>query len=113
MVCIKKYHFILPSKNMAAAYLNFQGNEGEDAGMSSNLMQRQGHAMHGVFHSNGFGHLLCVNGVETGSDLTGHQIMDFWDRLCSGLQARFDRGVMKFFFFFLFYHFGDKIDENL
>ena len=102
MVCSKKYHFILPSKNMAAAYLNFQGNEGEDAGMSSNLMQLQGHAMHGVFHSNGFGHLLCVNGVETGSDLTGHQIMDFWDRLCSRLQARFDRGVMKFFIFFCF-----------
>jgi len=44
--------------------------------------------MHGVFHSNGFGHLLCVNGLETGSNLGGNQIMEFWNRLCNGLQAR-------------------------
>ena len=29
-----------------------------------------------------------VNGVEMGSDLAGHQIMEFWDRLCTGLRAR-------------------------
>lgn len=51
--------------------------------------RRQGHAMHGVFHSNGFGHLLCVNGLEMGSKLCGSQIMDFWDRLCKGLRARY------------------------
>ncbi|KAF7840521.1 PHD finger protein MALE STERILITY 1 [Senna tora] len=51
-------------------------------------VELQGHMMQGVFHSNGFGHLLCVNGLETGSDLAGHQIMEFWDRLCTGLQAR-------------------------
>ncbi|KAL2545738.1 PHD finger protein MALE STERILITY 1 [Forsythia ovata] len=44
--------------------------------------------MHGVFHTNGFGHLLCINGLETGSDLAGYQIMEFWDRLCTGLGAR-------------------------
>ncbi|GFP86559.1 phd finger protein male sterility 1 [Phtheirospermum japonicum] len=48
----------------------------------------EGHSLHGVFHPNGFGHLLCINGSESGSDLPGHQIMDFWDRLCSGLGAR-------------------------
>ncbi|KAJ7982486.1 PHD finger protein family [Quillaja saponaria] len=46
------------------------------------------HTMYGVFHSNGFGHLLCVNGLEMGSDLAGHQILEFWDRLCTGLRAR-------------------------
>ncbi|XP_031383441.1 PHD finger protein MALE STERILITY 1 [Punica granatum] len=46
------------------------------------------HSLHGVFHSNGFGHLLCINGVEGGSELAGFQIMDFWDRLCTGLRAR-------------------------
>ncbi|KAK9277485.1 hypothetical protein L1049_007029 [Liquidambar formosana] len=54
----------------------------------SNLVEVQGHVMHGVFHSNGFGHLLCVNGLEMGSDLSGYQIMEFWDRLCTGLRAR-------------------------
>ncbi|XVF10604.1 hypothetical protein REPUB_Repub07fG0196800 [Reevesia pubescens] len=52
------------------------------------LVELQGHIMHGVFHSNGFGHLLCVNGMEMGSNLAGDQIMEFWDRLCTGLQAR-------------------------
>lgn len=41
-----------------------------------------------MFHSNGFGHLLCINGSKTMSGLTGYQIMEFWDRLCSGLGAR-------------------------
>ncbi|KAK3222283.1 hypothetical protein Dsin_009308 [Dipteronia sinensis] len=85
MVCNKKYHFILPSKNMVAAFLNCGGN---DEAVKSNLVELQGHIMHGVFHSNGFGHLLCLNGVETGSDLTGQQLMHFWDRLCTGLRAR-------------------------
>ncbi|XP_039022795.1 PHD finger protein MALE STERILITY 1-like [Hibiscus syriacus] len=45
--------------------------------------------MHGVFHSNGFAHLLRVNGGKMGSDrLTGDQVIEFWDRLCTGLQAR-------------------------
>jgi hypothetical protein len=52
------------------------------------LIELEGHMMHGVFHSNGFGHLLCVNGLETGSNLGGNQIMEFWNRLCNGLQAR-------------------------
>jgi len=30
--------------------------------------------MHGIFHSNGSGHLLCVNGLETGSNLGGMTI---------------------------------------
>lgn len=54
----------------------------------SNMLELQGHIMHGVFHSNGFGHLLSVNGVEMDSDLAGHLIMAFWDRLCTGLRAR-------------------------
>ncbi|XP_031249325.1 PHD finger protein MALE STERILITY 1-like [Pistacia vera] len=85
MVCNKKYHFILPSKNMVAALLSCEGDN--DAG-KSNLVELHSHILHVVFHSNGFGHLLCVNGVEMGSDLTGYQIMDFLDRLCTALLAR-------------------------
>lgn len=85
MVCNKKYHFILPSKNMVAALLNC---EGDNDAVKSNLVELQSHILHVAFHSNGFGHLLCVNGVEMGSDLTGYQIMDFLDRLCIALHAR-------------------------
>ncbi|KAB2610010.1 PHD finger protein MALE STERILITY 1-like [Pyrus ussuriensis x Pyrus communis] len=105
MVCNKKYHFVLPSSDtMVAACWNGKGGNASDGGLllpnptttnnpnerksSNNLVELEGHMMHGVFHSNGFGHLLCVNGVETGFDLAGRQILDFWDRLCTGLHAR-------------------------
>ncbi|XP_073029045.1 PHD finger protein MALE STERILITY 1-like isoform X1 [Primulina eburnea] len=78
MICNKKYHFVLPSKDTVLP------------SKDTNVFELQGesHCMHGVFHSNGFGHLLCINGLETGSDVPGHQIMELWDRLCSGLRAR-------------------------
>ncbi|CAM8938897.1 unnamed protein product [Rhodiola kirilowii] len=86
-VCNKKYHFLIPSKEtMASCEAQPDGLAGEGKLMSN--LELQGHTMHGVFHSNGFGHLLCVNGFQTGSNLSGHQIMDFWDRLCTGLRAR-------------------------
>ncbi|XP_027913349.1 PHD finger protein MALE STERILITY 1 [Vigna unguiculata] len=91
LICNKKYHFVLPSKEALGSCRNCEGccegsatvNNGK-----SKLIELQGHMMHGVFHSNGFGHLLCVNGLEMGSNLAGNQIMDFWNRLCKGLQAR-------------------------
>ncbi|KAK1288951.1 PHD finger protein [Acorus calamus] len=47
------------------------------------------HLLHGVVHSNGFGHLLRVNGREGGSKfLSGFDIMSFWDRLCTVLHVR-------------------------
>ncbi|KAM7271802.1 hypothetical protein ACFE04_031016 [Oxalis oulophora] len=97
LICNTKYHFVLPSKEtmvaVAAACFDCKGYSETGAppkGKSfSNLMELQGqHIMHGVFHSNGFGHLLCVNGIDSGFDLPGHQIMEFWDRLCTGLRAR-------------------------
>ncbi|KAI3453219.1 hypothetical protein Pfo_009882 [Paulownia fortunei] len=78
MICNKKYHFLLPSKAGSGEYCKSNVIE----------LQGEGHSLHGVFHSNGFGHLLCINGSETGSDLAGYQIMEFWDRLCSGIGAR-------------------------
>ncbi|PSS26821.1 PHD finger protein MALE STERILITY like [Actinidia chinensis var. chinensis] len=90
MICNKKYHFLVPSKGTAVACLNHQGNceRVKSTKGKSNLVELKAHIMHGVFHSNGFGHLLSVNGLELGSDLPGYQIMDFWDRLCTGLRAR-------------------------
>ncbi|MCH90552.1 PHD finger protein, partial [Trifolium medium] len=47
------------------------------------------HLLHGVVHTNGYGHLLRVNGREGGSRfLSGCHIMDFWDRLCKTLGVR-------------------------
>ncbi|XP_065878712.1 PHD finger protein At1g33420-like isoform X2 [Euphorbia lathyris] len=47
------------------------------------------HILHGLIHSNGFGHLLRVNGREGGSiTITGSQVMDFWDRICTLLSVR-------------------------
>ena len=47
------------------------------------------HLLHGVIHSNGYGHLLRVNGREGGSRvLSGCHITDFWDRLCKTLAVR-------------------------
>ncbi|CAI0555967.1 unnamed protein product [Linum tenue] len=47
------------------------------------------HLLHGVVHSNGYGHLLRVNGKEGGSQtLTGTHVMNFWDRLCTSLSVR-------------------------
>ncbi|GKV35141.1 hypothetical protein SLEP1_g43447 [Rubroshorea leprosula] len=47
------------------------------------------HMLHGVVHSNGYGHLLTVNGREGGSNvLSGSDIMNFWDRLCAALSVR-------------------------
>lgn len=48
------------------------------------------HVLHGVVHSNGYGHLLTLNGREGGSSvLCGFDIMNFWDRLCQTLSVRF------------------------
>ncbi|CAM8914787.1 unnamed protein product [Rhodiola kirilowii] len=47
------------------------------------------HLLHGVVHSNGYGHLLTVNGREGGSKfLSGYDIMNFWDRICKVLCVR-------------------------
>lgn len=76
MICNKNYHFLLPSKSGSDEYAKTNAIE----------LHRETHTLHGVLHSNGFGHLLCING---GSGLPGYQIMEFWDRLCSGLGARY------------------------
>lgn len=49
------------------------------------------HLLHGVVHSNGYGHLLTLSGREGGSKLlSGSDIMDFWDRLCTSISVRFE-----------------------
>ncbi|CAI5465363.1 unnamed protein product [Closterium sp. Yama58-4] len=47
------------------------------------------HLLHGVIHSNGFGHLVTLNGRAAGSHvLSGRQLMQLWDNICTMLRAR-------------------------
>ncbi|XP_010271105.1 PREDICTED: PHD finger protein PERSISTENT TAPETAL CELL 1 [Nelumbo nucifera] len=93
MICSKKFHFVVSSREtmpVIAAGISYEGScRGSDQkAAKSNFVGLQGYLMHGVLHSNGFGHLLCVNGVEKGAELAGHEIMDLWDRICTALRAR-------------------------
>lgn len=64
--------------------INAQGPE-----KSSKASGRGHHLLHGVVHLNGFGHLVSIHGFEGGSDfVSGQQIMDLWDRICSALHVR-------------------------
>lgn len=108
MICRKRYHFVLPAWRTGARMANGGGdNEGGGGGgevgtgnyyscnvinkaSGSDKLQSQHQLMHAVVHSNGFGHLLSVNGIAGGSEVvSGHQILDLWNRLCSALNLRY------------------------
>ncbi|XP_022766322.1 PHD finger protein MALE MEIOCYTE DEATH 1 [Durio zibethinus] len=73
----RKYHVVIPNDR--------DWNKPLDAG----VLNIHSHLLHGLIHCNGFGHLLCVNGIEGGSKyLCGREIMDLWDRICEILRAR-------------------------
>ncbi|KAL3845091.1 hypothetical protein ACJIZ3_002494 [Penstemon smallii] len=73
----RKYHFIIP--------INDEWNKPVDEG----FCDLGTHLLHGLIHCNGFGHLICINGIEGGSKyICGREIMDLWDRLCTTLHAR-------------------------
>ncbi|KAL1215232.1 PHD finger protein MALE MEIOCYTE DEATH 1 [Cardamine amara subsp. amara] len=73
----RKHHFIIPIDAEWSMPLD------------DDVFDLQTHLLHGVIHSNGFGHLICINGMEGGSKyLSGREIVDLWDRICSNLGAR-------------------------
>nr|XP_043625396.1 PHD finger protein MALE MEIOCYTE DEATH 1 [Erigeron canadensis] len=73
----KKYHFIIP--------IDYEWSKPIEEG----VLDLQTHILHGLIHSNGFGHLLCINGIEGGSNLIcGREVMDLWDRICTSLHSR-------------------------
>lgn len=64
-------------------------DDGWNKPMDDAVFDLQTHLLHGLIHCNGFGHLLCINGIEGGSKyLCGREIMDLWDRICTFLQTR-------------------------
>ncbi|MCL7024433.1 hypothetical protein MKW94_024072 [Papaver nudicaule] len=77
LVSKRRYHFIIPA------------DDGWQKSPCKTIFGHQTHLLHGIIHCNGFGHLLRINGLEGGSKfLTGRDIMDLWDRLCTALGAR-------------------------
>ncbi|GLT74641.1 hypothetical protein SLA2020_464280 [Shorea laevis] len=110
-VCRKRYHFMIRSENgggMDGYYkscsscgnpLQFSDSRCKWCNQSIatddfedwvySQFEDNTHMLHGVVHSNGYGHLLTVNGREGGSNvLSGSDIMNFWDRLCTALSVR-------------------------
>uniref|UniRef100_A0A0D9XEB7 Zinc finger PHD-type domain-containing protein n=1 Tax=Leersia perrieri TaxID=77586 RepID=A0A0D9XEB7_9ORYZ len=99
LVCSKSYHFVLPRREPAAeadglCFAINQHNGGgagkaSSKGTTTTTASSKGHLLHGVVHLNGYGHLVALHGLEGGSDfVSGHQIMDLWDRICSALHVR-------------------------
>lgn len=93
MICNKRFHFVLPKKESTVESeglsIEIHENGLEKAGLVSKTTSPKRNMMHGLMHSNGFGHIVCINGFEGGSDLvSGHQIVDLWDRICVALRAR-------------------------
>ncbi|XWS24679.1 hypothetical protein CRYUN_Cryun27aG0003200 [Craigia yunnanensis] len=102
-VCRKRYHFIIRSCPDCANPLHISesrrckccnrvvsGDDDVDVGQwEYSNFQDATYLLHGLVHSNGYGHLLTVNGREGGSNLlSGFHIMNFWDRLCTALSVR-------------------------
>ncbi|KAF6135264.1 hypothetical protein GIB67_037348 [Kingdonia uniflora] len=109
-VCRKRYHFIIRRDGFNTdGYQNKCNNCGESLNLTDprckscnsaasvndleEWLQQQleatSHLLHGVVHSNGYGHLLRLNGREGGSKfLSGKDIMNFWDRLCKAVAVR-------------------------
>ncbi|KAK6246699.1 zinc finger protein [Theobroma cacao] len=101
-VCRKRYHFIIRScDNGINSYENkscpsrvVSGDHDDDdvhdvEEWEYSQFEDNTHLLHGVVHSNGYGHLLTVNGREGGSNLlSGFHIMNFWDSLCTLLSVR-------------------------
>ncbi|XVF37059.1 hypothetical protein REPUB_Repub19eG0113200 [Reevesia pubescens] len=73
----RKYHVIIPN------------DRDWNKPLENSVLNIHSHLLHGLIHCNGFGHLLCINGIEGSSKyLSGREIMDLWDRICEILKAR-------------------------
>ncbi|GER26232.1 PHD finger protein [Striga asiatica] len=79
------HHFVSSRKYRLIIPCNEECNNPLDEGS----FDQQTHLLHGLIHCNGYGHLICINGVEGGSKyICGGEIMDLWDRICTTLQVR-------------------------
>ncbi|KAJ3677061.1 hypothetical protein LUZ60_002785 [Juncus effusus] len=78
LICNKRFHFVLPRKEATP----------QTQGLNIEIHHNK-HLMHGVLHSNGFGHLISLNGFAGGSEfISGRQVFSLWDRICTALRVR-------------------------
>uniref|UniRef100_A0A7N0UAT1 Uncharacterized protein n=1 Tax=Kalanchoe fedtschenkoi TaxID=63787 RepID=A0A7N0UAT1_KALFE len=113
-VCNKRYHFIIKANNIGSGSIEDQyqkpcsscGNilhlRDEGCQICGAVVNPEEHEkwanrkfgdsnflLHGMIHSNGYGHLLTLNGREGGSkSVSGSDMMNFWDRLCGALSVK-------------------------
>ncbi|KAF3649724.1 putative PHD finger protein MALE MEIOCYTE DEATH 1-like isoform X2 [Capsicum annuum] len=77
LVSKRKYHLIIPADSEWKKHLD------------DGVFDDQAHILHGLIHSNGYGHLISLNGIEGGSKfLCGREVMDLWDRICTNFRVR-------------------------
>ncbi|CAM0951629.1 unnamed protein product [Alopecurus aequalis] len=90
LICSKRFHFVLPKRESSVETDGLcYGISGGTEKASKGTATSRGHLLHGIVHLNGYGHLVGLHGFEGGSDfVSGHQIMDLWDRICSALHVR-------------------------
>ncbi|XP_051188013.1 PHD finger protein PERSISTENT TAPETAL CELL 1 [Lolium perenne] len=93
LICSKRFHFVLPKRESSVETdglcYGVSGHGGGTEKASKGTATSRGHLLHGIVHLNGYGHLVGIHGFEGGSDfVSGHQIMDLWDRICSALHVR-------------------------
>ncbi|CAM8992594.1 unnamed protein product [Rhodiola kirilowii] len=109
-VCNKRYHFIIRAnsgtmdkgyKQPCASCGNFLHLRDESCrtcgamvtpeeldNWANRQFEDSNFLLHGLIHSNGYGHLLTLNGREGGSkSVSGCDMMNFWDRLCKALSV--------------------------
>ncbi|XP_042474520.1 PHD finger protein PERSISTENT TAPETAL CELL 1-like isoform X1 [Zingiber officinale] len=88
----KRFHFVLPPSAALQAISHHVARDWLKKDKSGSVKPSKTNCilMHGVMHSNGFGHLVEINnGFQGGSHfISGRQIMDLWDTICSALQVR-------------------------
>nr|XP_027096197.1 PHD finger protein At2g01810-like [Coffea arabica] len=57
--------------------------------LKDNFLDVRTHILYGLIHCNGYGHLICINGVKAPSNfLSETDAMNIWDRICSTLCTR-------------------------
>jgi hypothetical protein len=84
-VCAKRYHLIIRNNRYNNGVLGLKGLDEPEC----LVHEDPNHLLHGLVHSNGFGHLISLNRIQGVSQiLTGSDLMRFWDSLCKVLGVR-------------------------
>ncbi|PON31567.1 hypothetical protein TorRG33x02_357500, partial [Trema orientale] len=77
LLTTRSYHFIIPKNSPPPL-------EVDDVEIDGSR-----YLLYAIVHTDGIGHLLCLNGIEGGSKhFPGREIMKLWDVMCKNLRVR-------------------------